>query len=105
MGDEELKKVSLIIQCSMITIKQGSKKRQYLNVGILYFRFTDIDSLQRVLFIQPPCRGSIWTCYILLVLSSVTRLADFLKFWVKYFVSQVAQTYSDFWAIKKNLFR
>ena len=31
--------------------------------------------------------------------SSVTRLGDFLKFWVKYFVSKVAQMYSDFWAI------
>ena len=35
--------------------------------------------------------------------SSVTRLGNFLKFWVKYFVSKVAQIYSDFWAILKNV--
>ena len=35
--------------------------------------------------------------------TSVTRLGDFLNFWVKYFVSKVAQMYSDFWAILKNV--
>ena len=36
-------------------------------------------------------------------LISVTRLGDFLKFWVKYFVSKVAQMCSHFWAILKNV--
>ena len=35
--------------------------------------------------------------------TSVTRLGDFLNFWVKYFVSKVAQMYSDFSAILKNI--
>ena len=35
--------------------------------------------------------------------SSVIRLGNFLKFWVKHFVSKVAQIYSDFWAILKNV--
>ena len=36
----------------------------------------------------------------------VTRLDDFLKFWMKYFVSKIAQMYCDFWAIlKTSLFR
>ena len=33
----------------------------------------------------------------------MTRLGDFIKFWLKYFVSKVAQMYSDFWAILKNV--
>ena len=35
--------------------------------------------------------------------NSVTRLGDILKFRMKYFVSKVAQMYSDFWAILKNI--
>ena len=34
---------------------------------------------------------------------SVTRLGDFIKFWVKNFVSKVAQMYCDFWATLKNV--
>ena len=34
---------------------------------------------------------------------SVTRLGDFLKFLVKSFDTKVAQIYSDFWAILKNI--
>ena len=37
--------------------------------------------------------------------SSVTRLGNFLKFWVKIFVTKVAQMYSDFWAILKTSFQ
>ena len=33
--------------------------------------------------------------------NSVTRLGDFLKFWVKNYVTKVAKMYSDFWAILK----
>ena len=36
--------------------------------------------------------------------TSVTKLGDFLKFWVKYFFSKVAPTmYCDFWAVLKNV--
>ena len=34
---------------------------------------------------------------------SVTRLRDFLKLWVNFFVTTVAQMYSDFWAILKHI--
>ena len=37
--------------------------------------------------------------------SSVTRLGNFLKFWVKIFVTKVAQMYSDFWTILKTSFQ
>ena len=33
----------------------------------------------------------------------MTRLGDLLKFWVIYFVSKVAQMFSDFLAILKNV--
>ena len=36
------------------------------------------------------------------LVSGVTRVGDFKKFWVKNYVTQVAQMYSDFWAILKT---
>ena len=42
---------------------------------------------------------SLW----LLVLSVTRWLGDFLKYWMKYFVSKVVQMFSDFWAILKNI--
>ena len=35
--------------------------------------------------------------------TSVTKLGDFLKFWVKYFVSKVAPMYCDVRAVLKNI--
>ena len=39
----------------------------------------------------------------IVVIFSVTRLGNYLKVWVKYFVLKVAQMYCDFWAVLKNV--